>query len=187
MGKILFINACVRPESRTLVLAKCLLERLGGDYDEVNVTDGSIKPVDFNLLSFRAEKIGIGDFSDPVFALARQLAEAQTVVIAAPFWDLSFPSFLKLYFENVLVSGLTFTYKSGRPEGLCRAKKLYYVTTAGGFISPDFGFSYVKALAESFLGIPQVRLFCAEGLDIIGNDIDRIMEEAKEKIRREIP
>ena len=43
MEKILFVNACVRPESRTLILAKCLLACLGNDYTEVNVTDGNIK------------------------------------------------------------------------------------------------------------------------------------------------
>lgn len=185
MEKILFVNACVRRESRTLALANCLLECLGDDHTEVNVTDGSVRPLDGKALEERTEKIRSGEFSGDEFALARQFAAAETVVIAAPFWDLSFPACLKIYFENILVSGLTFTYRSGRPEGLCRAKRLFYVTTAGGFISPDFGFSYVKALAGTFFGIPEVKCFCAEGLDISGNDADGIMREAKEKLRRE--
>lgn len=185
MKNILFVNACVRPESRTLELARCLLECLGNDYAEVNVTDGRIRPLDGKALEERTEKIRKADFSDVSFAPARQFAEAETVVIAAPFWDLSFPSCLKIYFENILVSGLTFTYKSGRPEGLCRAKRLYYVTTAGGFLSPDFGYSYVKSLAETFFGIPEVKCFNAEGLDIIGNDVAGIMREATERIRCE--
>lgn len=186
MGKILFINACVRPESRTRILAGQLLECLGGDFCEVNTTDKSIAPLDHDALTKRTEKVRAGDYSCDSFALARQFAAAESIVVAAPFWDLSFPSFLKIYFENILVSGVTFTYKSGRPQGLCAAKKLYYVTTAGGFISQDFGFSYVKALAESFFGIPEVKCFCAEGLDIVGNDIERIMKNAAERIRREI-
>lgn len=186
MGRILFVNACIRPESRTLVLAKCLLECLGNDYEEVKVTDGSIKLLDLNALNERTEKTRNADFSDTMFAPARQFAEAKTIVIAAPFWDLSFPSSLKIYFENILVSGLTFTYQSGKPEGLCRANRLYYVTTAGGFLSPDFGYSYVKALSETFFGIPEVKCFRAEGLDIIGNDVVSIMNDATEKIRREV-
>lgn len=186
MEKILFVNACVRPESRTLILAKCLLACLGNDYTEVNVTDGNIKPLDFKALNERAEKIRRADFSDALFAPARQFAEADTVVIAAPFWDLSFPSCMKIYLENILVSGLTFTYRSGRPEGLCRTKRLYYVTTAGGTVTPDFGFNYVKALAETFCGIPEVKCFRAEGLDIIGNDARHILQEAKETIRYEM-
>lgn len=186
MGKVLFIDACVRSESRTRALARCLLERLGDDYAEICVTDGSILPLDSETLDKRTEKIRNGELSDDEFALARQFAAAETVVIAAPFWDLSFPSYLKIYFENILVSGLTFTYRSGKPEGLCRAKSLFYVTTAGGFISQDFGFSYVKALAEAFFGIPEVKCFRAEGLDIIGNDVAGIMNDATEKICREV-
>lgn len=186
MSKILFVNSCVRPESRTLVLAKCLLECLGEDYDETDVTDGTVKPLDLQRLNERNQKISDGDFSDGIFALARQFAEAQTIVVAAPFWDLSFPSFLKIYFENILVSGLTFVYKNDRPQGLCRAKRLYYVTTAGGNVPHDFGFGYVKALAENFFGIPETVCYSAEGLDIIGNDVNRIMEDAKEKVRRDI-
>lgn len=186
MEKILFINACVRPESRTLVMAKCLLEYLGNDYAEVKVTNESMKPLDLKVLNERTEKIRSADFSDSMFAPARQFVRAETIVIAAPFWDLSFPSCLKIYFENIMVSGLTFTYQSGKPEGLCRAKRLYYVTTAGGFISSDFGFSYVKALAKTFFGIPEVKCFSAEGLDIIGNDVARIMQDAEKMIRCEM-
>lgn len=183
MGKILFVNACVRPESRTFALAKELLDCLGGNYEEIKITDGSIKPLNFETLDIRNEKIQIKDFSDPMFAAAKKFSQADTIVIAAPFWDLSFPSCLKIYFENILVSELTFTYKTGKPEGLCRANRLYYVTTAGGNISPDFGFAYIKALAETFFGISKVRCFSAEGLDIIGNNADDILQKAKEKIR----
>lgn len=186
MEKILFVNACVRQESRTRALAECLLACLGGPYHEVCVTDGSILPLDAGMLRERTERIRSGDTSGEIFALARQFAGAETVVIAAPFWDLSFPSCLKIYFENILVSGLTFTYRSGRPEGLCRAKRLYYVTTAGGALSPDFGFPYVRALAETFFGIPEVRRFSAEGLDVIGNDAARILQDAKDTIRRDL-
>lgn len=184
MSKILFVNACVRPASRTLVLARRLLETLGGDFDEVDITDGSVKPLDAAALAYRTEKCGEGDFSDAVFLPAKRFAAAQTVVIAAPFWDFSFPACLKIYLENILVAGLTFTYEGGRPTGLCKAKRMYYVTTAGGRISPDFGFPYLQAISENLLGIPEVKCLCAEGLDIGGNDAEHIIEEAAKKICR---
>lgn len=37
MGKILFVNACVRPESRTMILAKHVLSKLDGVIEEVNL------------------------------------------------------------------------------------------------------------------------------------------------------
>lgn len=47
--------------------------------------------------------------------------------------DLSFPARLKIYLENIYVTGIVSKYdENGRPRGLCRAERLYYVTTAGG-------------------------------------------------------
>ena len=41
------------------------------------------------------------------------------------------------YFEQINVLGITFVYTpEGYPKGLCRAKALYYVTTAGGCYVP---------------------------------------------------
>ena len=108
------------------------------------------------------------------------------IVIAAPYWDLSFPAVLKAYFEQINVLGLTFEYTAdGRPRGLCKARKLIYVTTAGGpILSDEYGFGYVKALAQNFYGIPDVRQIRAEGLDIIGADAERILREAMEEGER---
>ena len=68
--------------------------------------------------------------------------------------------------------------------GLCHAKRLYYVTTAGGPIFADFGFSYLEALAKSFYGIPEAVNFAAQGLDLEGSDVNAILSDAKEKIRK---
>lgn len=69
------------------------------------------------------------------------------------------------------------------PIPLCNAKKLYYVTTAGGNYVPDeFGLGYVKALAEGYYGIQDVELIKAVGLDIVGADVERIMKEAVDRI-----
>ena len=72
-------------------------------------------------------------------------------MIAAPFWDLSFPASLRQYLEQVNVPGITFRYtEEGIPVSLCRARRLYYVTTAGGYYFPEeYGYGYVKALAEN--------------------------------------
>ena len=90
------------------------------------------------------------------------------IVVAAPYWDLSFPAALKQYFEQINVLGITFKYSAeGTPIPLCKAKELIYVTTAGGaFVPEEFGFGYVKALAQGFYGIPDVRQVREVGLDI---------------------
>ena len=62
---------------------------------------------------------------------------------------------------------------------MCRAKRLIYVTTAGGIIYDNFGFEYVKALAQKIYGIGEVLFFKAENLDIDGNDVNDILRRAK--------
>lgn len=119
-----------------------------------------------------------------MFDLARQFAEAETIVIAAPYWDLSFPAALKQYLEQINVVGITFKYtEEGIPVGLCRAERIFYVTTAGGFFVPeDYGFGYVKALAHNYYGIQDVRKIEAVGLDIAGADAEAIMAAAEEAL-----
>lgn len=182
---ILFINCCVRENSRTALLANDLLSKIKKPYTELKL-DGYVFPrVDENYLKKRDSLIAEGKFDDGAFALAKQFAEADEIVIAAPFWDLSFPAVLKQYFEIINVIGVTFFYNSdGVPQGLCKADKIYYVTTSGGHYFPEeFGFGYVKALAQGFYGIKDVRLIKATGLDIYGADTEKIIKECKDNIK----
>lgn len=74
----------------------------------------------------------------------------------------------------------------GRPVGLCAAKCLTYITTAGGYFFPEeYGAGYVKALAQSFYGIPEFRLIKVTGLDIIGADVDAIISSVKNQKKEE--
>ena len=178
---ILYINACVRKESRTRRLAEKLLLKLGEPFEEIRLEDVVFPVVDEDFLSKRDRLISEGDYQAPLFDLARQFSKAATIVIAAPFWDLSFPAALKQYLEQINVTGITFKYSAeGVPIGLCRAKRLFYVTTAGGPYVPEaYGFGYVKALEEAYYGIPDVRKIEAVGLDIDGADVDAIMKSAE--------
>lgn len=177
---ILFVNACVRKQSRTLILAKQLLSTLEGEVKEIRLEDVDFPVVDEEFINHREELKNAGKYDDPMFSLGRDFAAADTIVIAAPYYDLSFPAMLKQFFEQINVLGLTFTYsETGIPTGLCKADKLYYVTTAGGpILSDELGFGYVKALANNFYGIDEVYQIKAEGLDVVGADVDAILEAA---------
>ena len=178
---ILYVNACVRKESRTRKLAEKLLMGLDKPYEEICLEDISFPVVNEDYLSKRDRLISEGDFEDPMFDLARQFSQADTIVIAAPFWDLSFPAMLKQYLEQINVVGITFKYsEEGIPVGLCSANRLFYVTTAGGHYVPgEFGFGYVKALAQNYYGIHDVRKIEAVGLDMDGADVHSIMSAAE--------
>ena len=162
----MFINACVREESRTFELAKKELENFNGDITELVLQAEDLRPLNGGLLARRDTLLENGKTDSPMFAHARQFAEADRVVIAAPFWDLGFPSLLKIYLETIMVAGITFEYEEGIPKGLCNAKSLRYITTSGGRIHLDFGYSYIKCLAKSFFGIGDVSGIKAENLDV---------------------
>ena len=173
----LFVNCCPRDSSRTERLARKLLDKLG-EFEEINPEREGLVPLDNERLNYRTALLEKGDLSDDIFKYAKQFAAADTIVIAAPFWDLSFPSILKIYIENIYVTGIVSKYDSdGTPKGLCKAKKLYYVTTAGGPYDERFSFDYLKELAESFFGIGEAVLIKAEMLDIIGNNPEKILAE----------
>lgn len=181
---LLFVNACVRGESRTRRIAEYLIKKLDMPVTETRLDRLSFPAADEGFLRKRDRLIQSGDYSDPMFESARLFASADTVVIAAPYWDLSFPAALKQYFEQINVTGITFYYTAeGIPVSLCRCRRLYYVTTAGGpIVSDEYGFGYVRALAQGFYQIPDVRRIKAEGLDIYGADVEAILRRAEEQI-----
>lgn len=175
---ILFINACVREDSRTYVLAKSILKNMSGEITEVNLNLENMEPLNRTTLKRRECLLKEGELDDPMFRYAKQFAEADEIVIAAPFWDLSFPAKLKIYMEHISVSGITFRYDKGRPLGLCKAKRLTYITTSGGPILDDFGYTYIKTLAQKFYGIEQTKAYRAMNLDVEMICAEDLLEKA---------
>lgn len=175
---ILFINACVRDESRTLVLADNLIRRLGMESKEIRLADMDIKSLDKYDIVAREKFVNEGKLGENMLKHAVEFAAADCIVIAAPLWDLGFPAILKTYIENIMVSGITFEYDMGVPKGLCKATKLYYVTTSGGPFSPEYGYGYIKALSRQFWGIEETACIYAENLDVDMIPAERILTDS---------
>ncbi|MCI5687374.1 NAD(P)H-dependent oxidoreductase [Anaerovoracaceae bacterium 42-11] len=190
MEKLLFIDACVRDErSRTKVLCDVYLEEFlkknpDIEVDRVVLRNGSVETHTMEKLDIRDGLIRQKDFSHPMFDLAKQFKEADYVVIGSPYWDLSFSAILKVYIENIMMADLTFEATDTGFIGLCKGKKLTYITTAGGVIGDkNFGYDYMCGVAD-MLGIAETECIMAEALDIAGNDADAIVAGAIEEIRR---
>ncbi len=180
----LFIDACPRASSRTRRLAQAYLAGKD-DVTAVKLSALSLPPVTEETLAQRERLVEEEAWDHPLLAPARQFAAAAEIVLAAPYWDLSFPAALKQYLEQINVVGVTFCYTpEGVPRGLCRAKKLTYVTTAGGGFAPEeYGFGYVQALARLYWGIERVEKICAQGLDLDGADPEAILQNAIDSIK----
>lgn len=193
MKKLLYVDANVnRDTSRTEQLARVLLDRLvaeeGYELETLVLEDAGLAPLTGELVNVRTQGTAAGDFSHPVFDQAKRFARADAVVFAAPYWDFSFPASLKIYFELLCAQGVTFTYSpEGIPTGLVDVKKAYYVTTVGGYAGEwDYGWGQVRALCQLYFGIPDVRCFRAEGLDIVTNDAAQIMRDAISELREAV-
>ena len=176
---LLFINGCPRENSRTLELAKTVLSREAEEYRQVDLFPDGPSGLTTESLALREELAARGEFDHPMFRWAREFREADTVVLAAPYWDMLFPAAVRAYLEAVTVTNLTFGYSPTGPHSLCRVKRLIYVTTAGGCIAHNLGFEYADKLFRVFFGAEETECVVAEGLDIWGNDAAAILEKAK--------
>ena len=193
MENLLFIDACVRGErSRTRKLAGRFLDVWQRAHPAWTVTRRDLcreRPVPQypEVLAERDELWQAGRLDHPVFRYAREFAGTDRIVIAAPFWDLSFPAILKIYLERISVTDITFGYdEQGAMKGLCRAEKLLLLTTRGGdFSRPEtawmeMGARQLEALCAMY-GIPSFQCLAAEGLDDVRNDSAALLAQAMER------
>lgn len=179
----LYINACTRKDSRTSKIANNVLEKLG-NFETINLYDLDIKPIDEDFINRRSNLISLGNYNDRMFDLAKKVASADNIVIAAPFWDLSFPSILKVFIENIYCIGIVTEYDSnGNIVKLCKGNCLYYVSTSGANMKEDYGYKYISDIFVNYFGFKKSKLIKAEMLDIDGSDADKIVNDVIENIK----
>ena len=186
MTDALYIDCCIRGEqSRTKRLAEAFLSVYAAREDvsitRLTLMDEPIIPFTNGFFWQREELIERGELQHPRFRYAHQFQQAERIIIAAPFWDLSFPALLKVYLENLCVQGITFDCnEQGGCFGVCRAEKLLFFTTRGGMLegSPmDNGTKYLGDMAK-FFGIPHFEYVAADGLDAGLEPVEAILGRA---------
>lgn len=183
--KILWVNACAHEASRTLELSREFIgkycEKYSVEIEEIRLfEEKNLDLFDWERVNERLRLQKLKQWAHPMFDYARQWIEADRIIVSAPYWDLSFPAVLKVYMENIFVTGLSFYYDAnGIPQGLSRAEQLLYVTTSGGPVcGKDMGYEYISGCAN-MLGIKNTQRLAAEGLDVIQWDKDAILQDAK--------
>ena len=192
---LLFVDGCIRgAQSRTRVLAQTFLDTLTVLRPDCTVETADLNalrlvPLYGDTLAARDAAVSQQDWSNPWFAEAVRFQKADRIVIAAPFWEGTFPAALHTYIEHICAAGLTFRYgEHGEQIGLCQASRAAFFGTKGGIYSQgparedDFAARFLRTNLR-MLGIPQLDVIEAEGLDIDGSDVAAILEEAAARAR----
>ncbi len=197
MSQLLYIKANPKPanQSRTFAIADSFIAR----YKELNPDDK------ITTLDLYQEGIGFLTNDDlratveandnrehPVLKYAHQFAAADSYIIAAPMWNLSFPAILRAYLDYICVVNITFKYTETGPVGMCIGKKALHIITRGGEYSKpplsafEMGDRYLKALF-GFLGITDFKTIVAENLDVVGQDVEGILRQAITEAQELVP
>ncbi|MDF2673905.1 MAG: azoR2 [Clostridiales bacterium] len=190
MSKVLYIKANAKPEgeSRTFRISDSFIETYKQSHsdDEIITLDlykegiGLLSTDDINtVFGLKTEE----SRKHPILKYAYQFTEVDKYVIAEPMWNLNIPGILKAYIDYICVTGITFKYTEAGPVGLCTGKKAINITTRGGqystepFSSFEMGDRYLRTIF-GFLGITDFSTISADELDVIGKDIEAILDNA---------
>ena len=166
MKKLIFIDACMRAGSRTRRIATPIIAELGKRYsvETVDLTRNIYPVADNYTLEDRNQGVVPAEDVD----LAKRIAAADRIVIAAPFWEMSFPSALKVFFENMSLLGITFDSNEKECYGLCKAEKVMYITSRGMNISTgdplEQATPYIKAISYLW-GWGELTVVAAQNMD----------------------
>ncbi|MBE5864817.1 MAG: NAD(P)H-dependent oxidoreductase [Lachnospiraceae bacterium] len=179
MKKLLYIDACIRnEESRTKRIATPIVEALREKYDvdTLCLNDLNLEIVKEDLVTRRNN----GEIDPTVMAWAEMVRDAERIVIAAPFWDMSFPAALKVFFELCSIFDVTFKSNDKTCYGNCKAEKMLFITTRGMDIATgdlvEQATPYLRALTWLW-GIGPLHVVAAQNMDYVSQ------EEIEEKIR----
>ena len=169
MKNLLYIDACIRDkESRTKRIAEPIIAELSNKYNvtKLVLNDLDLAIVQKDLLDKRMK----GEIPPVVMNWAEQVRDADRIVIAAPFWDMSIPAALKVFFELCSIFNVTFKSNDKTCYGNCNAEKMLYITTRGMDITTgdelEQATSYLKALSWLW-GIGPLQVVAAQNMDYV--------------------
>jgi len=192
MSKVLYIKANPKEDkdSRTFRISESFMDEYKKRHpdDEIITLDLYKEKIDFlSLESVSMHKFAPDDARNhPVLKYAYQFVDADKYVFAEPLWNLGIPAMLKAYIDYITVTGVTFVYTAEGPKGLCANKKAINITSRGGayaegyMASLEMGDKYLRTIL-GFLGICNFTTIAAELLDVIGVDVDSIVDKSIEQ------
>lgn len=206
MKKLLYISVNSKPEelSASKTVARAFINKfleLNRDYDveEVDLYQCHIPRLEYQYFENRnamIKKDAIDKLNPEEQAEAHKIAEltdqfvsADTYVIAAPMWSLSFPAPLKEYLDCIIMDGKTIKLEKDKVEGLLEDKprKMYYIQSSGAKLNIvtkmilNKGLSYVRDMVK-MMGIKDFEELLVSGTGYTEEEQKEAIEIAKGKI-----
>lgn len=172
MKKIVYINCCIRGnDSRTLKIAQPIIQdiRKYAEVVEINLAELDLKPYNKALYSEKAN----GYIEQRYIEYSKLVADSDGLIIAAPFWDMSFPSQLKTFLEGISLFDVMFISDDKQCIGIAKCPFMLLITTRGMNIPQgnelEQATPYLKALCWLW-GIKDFQCVDAYNFDYLSED-----------------
>ncbi|HEX2938917.1 MAG TPA: NAD(P)H-dependent oxidoreductase [Ruminiclostridium sp.] len=188
MSTVLYIKANPKPDnaSRTFRISSEFINAYSRKNPNDNIVTLDLYKEGIEFLSSESvmkhvTKPGEGK-DDPVLKYAYQFLNADKYVLAEPLWNLGVPAIMKAYIDYITVTNITFKYTAEGPVGLCKGKAVNITSRGGEYSVPpmadfELGDRYLKTIF-GFLGITDYITIAANKLDVVGEDVEAIVNDA---------
>lgn len=208
MKKLLYIPVNSKPEemSTSKTVGREFVNRFiskNPEYtlEELDLFNEEIPEINHILFTGRAEPVSGYDYDqlsekdkkevDRINFLCNQFLDADTYVIAAPMWSISFPARLKKYIDCILINNKTIKVSEKEVKGLLddKDRDMVYIQSSGGvypfIFSGKFnhGVDYFHDLFK-FLGIRRFEKILVQGVDKESVGPKEALNEAYQDIER---
>jgi len=204
MKKLLYITASTKPENMSVskqagreFINRYLADNPDYTVEELDVYSEDIPEVSHVFFTGWVElKTGADyealneqdkDSVDKINELCNQFLAADTYVIAAPMWSMSFPARLKQYLDCILLNGKAISLTPKHAIGLLddKVRKMVYIQTSGGKYPKiidwkfNYGVNYFHDMFKS-LGVKEFYKILIQGTDMVDIGKDKAWQDAAE-------
>lgn len=203
---LLYITASTKPEeiSTSKQTGRNLVNRFlaqNPDYEleELDLNTASIPEINHKYFEGRVQLVSgpaydnltdqDKDSVDKINALCDQFLNADTYIIAAPMWSMSFPAKLKQYLDCIMLNNKVIKLTPKEATGLLgdKERKMVYIQSSGGIYPKiiDFKFNYgVNYFKDLFkhLGVSEFYKILVQGTDMVDVGKDKAIAATAEDI-----
>lgn len=210
MKKLLYIAVNTKPEniSTSKTVGRTFVNefiKANSDYqvEELDIYNEYIPEVNHRIFQRRAEPVTGKEYDalsqqdkkdvDRVNQLCNQFLSADTYVIAAPMWSVSYPSRLKQYIDCIILNDRVIKVSPEKVDGLLddKERNMVYIQSSGGIYPKllggafNHGVDYFHDIFK-FLGIRRFEKILVQGVDMPEVGREEAIKKANEDIHKVI-